>query len=58
MESFYPLAHNNTQKEYSHEKQDQEGELVYIRFVGYQNGDKILYPAKVSRTLPPGFDNN
>jgi molecular chaperone GrpE (heat shock protein) len=36
----------------------QEGELVYIRFVGYQNGDKILYPAKVSRTLPPGFDNN
>lgn len=36
----------------------QEGELVYIRFIGYQNGDKILYPAKVSRTLPPGFDNN
>ncbi|MBD2570474.1 molecular chaperone GrpE [Anabaena lutea] len=36
----------------------QEGELVYIRFIGYQNGDKILYPAKVSRTLPAGFDNN
>ena len=36
----------------------QEGELVYIRFIGYQNGDKVLYPAKVSRTLPPGFDNN
>ncbi|MBS9386139.1 MAG: molecular chaperone GrpE [Dolichospermum sp. BR01] len=36
----------------------QEGELVYIRFIGYQNGDKVLYPAKVSRTLPAGFDNN
>jgi molecular chaperone GrpE (heat shock protein) len=36
----------------------QEGELVYIRFIGYQDGDKVLYPAKVSRTLPPGFDNN
>ncbi|MBO1052241.1 MULTISPECIES: nucleotide exchange factor GrpE [unclassified Dolichospermum] len=36
----------------------QEGELVYIRFIGYQNGDKVLYPAKVSRTLPGGFDNN
>ncbi|WP_071188456.1 molecular chaperone GrpE [Trichormus sp. NMC-1] len=34
----------------------QEGELVYIRFIGYQNGDKILYPAKVSRTLPGGFN--
>jgi molecular chaperone GrpE (heat shock protein) len=29
-----------------------EGELVYIRFIGYQKGDNILYPAKVSRTLP------
>ncbi|RUS97904.1 hypothetical protein [Trichormus variabilis] len=36
----------------------QEGELVYIRFIGYQNCDKILYPAKVSRTLPAGFDHN
>ncbi len=27
------------------------GDLVYIRFVGYQDGDKILCPAKVSRTL-------
>ncbi|QJB45291.1 nucleotide exchange factor GrpE [Dolichospermum flos-aquae] len=36
----------------------QEGELVYIRFIGYQNGDKVLYPAKISRTLPAGFDNN
>jgi molecular chaperone GrpE (heat shock protein) len=35
----------------------QEGELVYIRFIGYRNDDKILYPAKVSRTLPAGFDN-
>jgi molecular chaperone GrpE (heat shock protein) len=30
----------------------QEGELVYIRFVGYQYQGKILCPAKVSRTLP------
>ncbi|MEG3941317.1 XRE family transcriptional regulator [Microcoleus sp. S36b_A3] len=29
-----------------------EGELVYIRFVGYRNGEQILTPAKVSRTLP------
>jgi len=36
----------------------QEGELVYIRFIGYQNGDKVLYPAKVSRSLPGGFNNN
>ncbi|MTJ48277.1 nucleotide exchange factor GrpE [Dolichospermum sp. UHCC 0259] len=36
----------------------QEGELVYIRFIGYQDGDKVLYPAKVSRTLPVGFNNN
>lgn len=28
------------------------GELVYIRFVGYKSGEKILCPAKVSRTLP------
>ncbi len=28
------------------------GELVYIRFVGYYIGDRILVPAKVSRTLP------
>ncbi|MEB3148705.1 MAG: molecular chaperone GrpE, partial [Sphaerospermopsis sp.] len=24
----------------------QEGDLVYIRFIGYQNGDQVLYPAK------------
>jgi molecular chaperone GrpE (heat shock protein) len=36
----------------------QEGELVYIRFIGYQNGDKVVYPAKISRTLPAGFNNN
>ena len=28
------------------------GEMVYIRFVGYRQGDRILTPAKVSRTLP------
>ena len=31
-----------------------EGELVYVRFVGYRDGDRILCPAKVSRTLPGG----
>lgn len=31
------------------------GELVYIRFVGYRDGERILSPAKVSRTLPPGI---
>lgn len=34
-----------------------EGELVYIRFVGYREGERILAPAKVSRTLPPGMKN-
>jgi hypothetical protein len=33
------------------------GELVYIRFVGYRKGDRILAPAKVSRTLPAGIRN-
>jgi molecular chaperone GrpE (heat shock protein) len=30
------------------------GERVYVRFVGYRQGDRILCPAKVSRTLPGG----
>ncbi len=30
------------------------GELVYVRFVGYRSDDRILIPAKVSRTLPTG----
>ena len=34
-----------------------EGDLVYIRFVGYRDGDRILAPAKVSRTLPAGIIN-
>ena len=28
------------------------GDRVYIRFIGYRHGEIILYPAKVSRTLP------
>jgi molecular chaperone GrpE (heat shock protein) len=32
----------------------QPGEEVYVRFIGYRQGDKILIPAKVSRTLPAG----
>lgn len=31
-----------------------EGELVFVRFVGYRNGSSILCPAKVSRTRPSG----
>ncbi|NJK59111.1 MAG: molecular chaperone GrpE [Oscillatoriales cyanobacterium SM2_1_8] len=31
----------------------QPGETVYVRFVGYRQGEEILVPAKVSRTLPP-----
>ncbi|PHK14329.1 molecular chaperone GrpE, partial [Nostoc linckia z14] len=31
-----------------------EGELVYIRFIGYQHQGRILCPAKVSRSLPGG----
>ncbi|MCT7955478.1 nucleotide exchange factor GrpE [Laspinema palackyanum] len=34
----------------------QPGEVVYIRFVGYRQGDRILSPAKVSRTLPRGIN--
>lgn len=30
----------------------QPGDRVYVRFVGYRIGDRILCPAKVSRTLP------
>jgi molecular chaperone GrpE (heat shock protein)/DNA-binding Xre family transcriptional regulator len=34
-----------------------EGDLVYVRFVGYRYGERILVPAKVSRTLPAGITN-
>jgi len=30
----------------------QPGEMVYVRFVGYRDRDRLLCPAKVSRTLP------
>lgn len=30
----------------------QPGETVYVRFVGYRDRDRLLCPAKVSRTLP------
>jgi hypothetical protein len=33
------------------------GELVYVRFIGYRDGQNILIPAKVSRTLPSGIKN-
>lgn len=35
-----------------------EGELVYVRFVGYRDGERILIPAKVSRTLPGGIKSS
>jgi molecular chaperone GrpE (heat shock protein) len=35
-----------------------EGELVYVRFVGYRDGEQILCPAKVSRTLPGGMKSS
>ena len=46
--SFNPQLHQPDSDEIT------EGDLVYVRFVGYQNGDKILSPAKVSQTLPGG----
>jgi hypothetical protein len=33
------------------------GESVYIRFVGYRDGENILYPAKVSLNLPSNLQN-
>lgn len=33
------------------------GEMVYIRFVGYRDREKILCPAKVSRNLPTVIQN-
>lgn len=36
----------------------QIGEPVYIRFVGYSCGDRILVPAQVSRTLPFNPEDN
>lgn len=30
------------------------GESVYIRFVGYRDGETVICPAKVSRSLPSG----
>ncbi|MDR9404596.1 MAG: nucleotide exchange factor GrpE [Halothece sp. Uz-M2-17] len=35
-----------------------EGETVYVRFVGYRQGEKVLIPAKVSQTLPAGVAGN
>jgi hypothetical protein len=35
-----------------------ETEPVYIRFIGYRQGERILCPAKVSRTLPIAYDHD
>jgi molecular chaperone GrpE (heat shock protein) len=45
----------NPQLHQSDSEQLTEGELVYVKFVGYQEGDKIICPAKVSRTLSAGI---
>ena len=50
--SFNPRLHQADSEEIA------EGDLVYIRFVGYRNGENILAPAKVSRTLPGGKLSN
>ena len=33
----------------------EEGDTVYIRFIGYRYQEQISCPAKVSKTLPPGI---
>ncbi len=33
----------------------EEGEKVYIRFVGYRENDRVICPARVSRNLPAGI---
>lgn len=35
-----------------------EVKLVYIRFIGYQQGDSILYQAKITSTLPGGYNQS
>ena len=45
-------ASYNPQLHQSDSQDIEEGESVYIRFIGYRQGDRILSPAKVSRTLP------
>jgi molecular chaperone GrpE (heat shock protein) len=46
--SFNPQLHQPDSDEIG------EGDLVYVRFVGYRKGEKIFCPAKVSQTLPGG----
>jgi molecular chaperone GrpE (heat shock protein) len=44
---FDPQLHQSDRDDIS------AGEMVYVRFVGYKTqGDRVLLPAKVSRTLP------
>ncbi|MCJ2541588.1 helix-turn-helix domain-containing protein [Thermostichus vulcanus] len=46
---FQPQLHQPDQPDI------QLGDPVYIRFVGYRQGERILCPAKVSRSLPGGL---
>lgn len=46
---FQPQLHQPDQPDI------QPGDPVYVRFVGYRQGERILCPAKVSRSLPGGL---
>ena len=58
--NYEPIGQAWEQVEYSPELHQADssdiavGEKVYIRFVGYRDGERIICPAKVSRTLPGG----
>ncbi len=49
---FQPQLHQPDQADI------QPGDPVYIRFVGYRQGERILCPAKVSRSLPGGLSES
>lgn len=48
----------NPELHYSEEENLNLNEEVYIRFVGYKHDNKILLPARVSRTLPGQHKRN
>ena len=48
----------NPQYHQADSEEIETGEEVYVRFVGYRQGEKILVPAKVSQTLPAGVAGN
>ncbi|MBE9115719.1 molecular chaperone GrpE [Lusitaniella coriacea LEGE 07157] len=50
-EAWQPLNYD-PQWHQPDEEDIEPGELVYVRFIGYRSRDRVLCPAKVSRTLP------